>query len=262
VPRFNYAVPTLTLGGELDGLSRVTRIAESYYNQITVAQRSQLYPVVVLPGVSHFQVCFIVNTGTSHATSLVVSSLCHHHVLIRFDSFGCCDLICQFAGEGSVPLLVKERDLQPEATQDEAWQNIAALTTDFMRQLMQLPNGGQQVAAAVQATDAFVAPIIQAFVLEGSRHFNAPRQVNGYLSQTCVRGGCPDSSSWSMVAQKNIGANLDGGWALQVSNNYVDLSANPLTGGDFHLPVITSLPDQHAVGVTTYTQVCCSRRSL
>ncbi len=45
--------------------------------QVTVQQRGAQFPVVVLPGVSHFQ----------------------------------------FAGEGSVPLLVKARDLQPEVSQ-------------------------------------------------------------------------------------------------------------------------------------------------
>lgn len=37
-PGFTFKVPTLTMGGSLDGLARVTRtIAESYYQQITVA---------------------------------------------------------------------------------------------------------------------------------------------------------------------------------------------------------------------------------
>jgi hypothetical protein len=33
-PAFTYTVPTLTIGGELDGLSRVTRIAEAFYQQV------------------------------------------------------------------------------------------------------------------------------------------------------------------------------------------------------------------------------------
>jgi hypothetical protein len=54
-PAFSYTVPTLTIGGELDGLSRVTRIAEAFYQQVTVQQHGAQFPVVVLPGVSHFQ---------------------------------------------------------------------------------------------------------------------------------------------------------------------------------------------------------------
>jgi hypothetical protein len=29
---FDYTVPTLTLGGTKDGLSRITRVAEAYYH--------------------------------------------------------------------------------------------------------------------------------------------------------------------------------------------------------------------------------------
>eukprot|EP00933_Yihiella_yeosuensis_P017944 TRINITY_DN1491_c2_g5_i1.p1 TRINITY_DN1491_c2_g5~~TRINITY_DN1491_c2_g5_i1.p1 ORF type:complete len:533 (-),score=130.51 TRINITY_DN1491_c2_g5_i1:110-1708(-) len=51
-PKFDYPVPTLTIGAELDGLARVTRIAESYYHQ-----KDQLdkFPVVVVPGMNHMQ---------------------------------------------------------------------------------------------------------------------------------------------------------------------------------------------------------------
>jgi hypothetical protein len=55
-PVFNYPVPTLTLGGELDGLTRVTRIAESFYQCEKQQIGIQQFPVIVLPGVSHFQV--------------------------------------------------------------------------------------------------------------------------------------------------------------------------------------------------------------
>jgi hypothetical protein len=37
---FNYNVPTLTIGGELDGIARVTRFTEAFYSQL-------LYPAVI-----------------------------------------------------------------------------------------------------------------------------------------------------------------------------------------------------------------------
>ena len=55
-PNLHYTVPTLTIGGELDGLSRVTRTVEAFYQQITLAGQAEKFPVVILPGVSHFQV--------------------------------------------------------------------------------------------------------------------------------------------------------------------------------------------------------------
>jgi hypothetical protein len=50
-------MPTLTIGGTKDGLMRVTRVAESYWHQITNIDPSQegLFPVDVLEGVSHYQ---------------------------------------------------------------------------------------------------------------------------------------------------------------------------------------------------------------
>eukprot|EP00933_Yihiella_yeosuensis_P017942 TRINITY_DN1491_c2_g3_i1.p1 TRINITY_DN1491_c2_g3~~TRINITY_DN1491_c2_g3_i1.p1 ORF type:complete len:533 (-),score=120.53 TRINITY_DN1491_c2_g3_i1:63-1661(-) len=51
-PQFDYPVPTLTIGAELDGLARVTRIAESYYHQ---KDHFDQFPVVVVPGMNHMQ---------------------------------------------------------------------------------------------------------------------------------------------------------------------------------------------------------------
>ena len=39
LPKFTYPVPTLTMGGSLDGLARVTRtVVEAYYHQIHLAE--------------------------------------------------------------------------------------------------------------------------------------------------------------------------------------------------------------------------------
>ncbi|NES21026.1 MAG: hypothetical protein F6K41_19370, partial [Symploca sp. SIO3E6] len=53
----NYPVPTLTIGGTLDGLARITRIATAYwYQQENHSKHSQLdrdkFPVVVIEGAS------------------------------------------------------------------------------------------------------------------------------------------------------------------------------------------------------------------
>jgi hypothetical protein len=55
--KFSYAVPTLTIGGELDGLSRVSRIAEAYYTQLldpqlqgNTAFNKANFPVTVCEG--------------------------------------------------------------------------------------------------------------------------------------------------------------------------------------------------------------------
>ena len=54
---YDYTTPTLTIGGTKDGLMRITRVAESYYHQVTNISTSQakLFPVEVLTGVAHYQ---------------------------------------------------------------------------------------------------------------------------------------------------------------------------------------------------------------
>merc|ERR1719215_2585067 len=85
----SYPIPTMALGGELDGLTRCTRFAEGYYHQIVHAANPSsavaTFPVIVLKGVSHMQ----------------------------FSS-------------GTPPTLVKDRDLKPEVTYAEAHTTIAA----------------------------------------------------------------------------------------------------------------------------------------
>ncbi|RYG67454.1 hypothetical protein EON64_07390, partial [archaeon] len=56
-PQVVFPVPTLTVGGELDGLCRITRIAEAAYSQIDLAadpqQAAVTMPVTVIAGLNH-----------------------------------------------------------------------------------------------------------------------------------------------------------------------------------------------------------------
>lgn len=47
---------------------------------------------------------------------------------------------------------------------------------------------GSDVAAAVAATVAFAQPIVTAYEMEGSRHYNAPQQIGGSGAADCVQG--------------------------------------------------------------------------
>jgi hypothetical protein len=51
----NYSVPTLSIAGTRDGISRLSRTAESYWHQVKNVQSSQAdtFPVEVIKGVSH-----------------------------------------------------------------------------------------------------------------------------------------------------------------------------------------------------------------
>lgn len=211
-PKFSYPVPTLTMGGSLDGLARVTRtVAESYYQQIELAGQAKDFPVVVIEGMNHWQW----SSGTPAA-------------------------------------LVAARDLKAEISEVEAHTTAAKLMNDFINQRLGISEGAL-VSGAVQATQSFVAPIIEAYNLEGSRHFNAPAQIKGPGADKCVKGGCPDKSAWAPVAQGIIAGDLQG-WHFNSTNEFVDCSSTPITGEEFHLPTITNNTATKTVSTTTYSQ--------
>ena len=147
-----YKVPTLTIGGELDGLSRVTRIMEAYYHQVLNAadQNTALmnFPVIVVNGMSHFQ----------------------------------------FAS-GSPPLLVKLRDLKPEISYEDAHRKVATFTTAFVSLHTGDSSVLQEIANAVHSSGDFFQPLVDAYTQEGFYQFKPPCYDN-VPSSKCTYG-CP-----------------------------------------------------------------------
>merc|ERR1712100_1009432 len=157
-------------------------------------------------------------------------------------------------GSEEPPTLEKKRDIQAELTLEEAHTQAAAIAGDWLQQLYGVSGAGAKGKSAVAATEEFVAPIIAAYQYEGSRSFNAPAQIGGPGAKKCVKGGCPDQSSWAVVAQGVIAGDLPGGWKFEGTNQFVDCSSTPITGEVFHLPTITNDTNTHTVRSTTYSQ--------
>eukprot|EP00929_Paragymnodinium_shiwhaense_P008053 TRINITY_DN11197_c0_g2_i1.p1 TRINITY_DN11197_c0_g2~~TRINITY_DN11197_c0_g2_i1.p1 ORF type:complete len:557 (-),score=96.55 TRINITY_DN11197_c0_g2_i1:332-2002(-) len=206
-PSWTYPVSTLTVGGELDGLARPTRIAEAFYH---AKDRLSEFPVAVVKGMTHMQ----------------------------------------FAS-GEPPALVKLRDLQPEISDEQAYDAVADLVAPYFEKLSGGSDSGL-LSSSLGDTAQFVAPIIKAYEMEGNRWFNAPDQIGGPGAKNCKKGGCPSKSNWAPEAQKVI-SEVDG-WALSLENEYVDCSSTPLTGEEFHLPVISNNTQDKSLHITTYSQ--------
>lgn len=137
-PQVEFPLPTLTIGGELDGLCRLTRITEALYSQITFsefpAKATHLLPVTVIEGMSHIQ----------------------------------------FAS-GAAPAFVKHYDLQPEISEKLAQQLVAKDVAAFMNAVLSGSNDDwSMVEQRVQESTEFVQPIIDAFVMEGYSGFLPP----------------------------------------------------------------------------------------
>lgn len=145
-----YEVPTMTLGGELDGLCRVTRIMEEFYFRITNAQDADTaldnFPVIVIRGLSHIQ----------------------------------------FAS-GPPPELVKQRDLKPEISDTDAHEILANFISSFIAIHMGDKMGRMPMVDALHATSQFFAPIVAAYKKEGLYSFKPPCNSNP-PSSACAEG--------------------------------------------------------------------------
>ena len=132
-----YPIPTLTVGGELDGVCRVSRIMESYYHSIihtpnhTVGIRD--FPVVVVEGMSNMQ----------------------------------------FAS-GAIPQLTKDLDLRPEISYDEAHRKVGALVSAFLDLHAGDSHTLGFLSKAVMRSGQFLKPLLTAFELEGYHNFKPP----------------------------------------------------------------------------------------
>ena len=164
-----YPVPTLTVGGELDGLTRVTRVMEEYYHRIFVAKDLQAatrsFPVAVIEGMSHFQ----------------------------------------FAS-GNIPSHVKNNDLKPEISYDTAHALVANLVSAFLALQVGDTRDLSTIQTAVEATGSLVKPLINAYQLEGFYNFLPPcydKKPNSYCTVGCpwtekgqqIMGGLPQGPS-------------------------------------------------------------------
>ncbi|CAK0904075.1 unnamed protein product, partial [Prorocentrum cordatum] len=214
-PNWTYPVSTLTIGGELDGLARPTRIAEAYYHS---QDRLNDFPVAVVKGMTHMQF-------SSGEPPLLVK-LRDLQPEITYGQ--------AYAAVASLvaPYFEKRAGL------------VEHLEFMLMPLFVLRPSH-------LDYTMEFVTPMIRAYELEGNRWFNAMDQVGGPGEKHCVKGGCPSKSAWAPEAQRVI-SDVDG-WTLTVDNQYVDCSSTPLTGEEFHLPAITGDAAQKAL-ITTYSQ--------
>lgn len=193
-----FPTPVLQLAGTLDGLTRVTRLMESFYHanmNVTDAQAA-MNPVVALSGVSHAQ---------------------------YFD--------------GDVPHLVKERDLKPEASVDEARKSvrltffldcnvfgvilnklfavlsqIAIVTSNFMQQILTPAPGNAAFVKItldlVKKSGEFFAPLLNAFYQEGYAFFRMPCNL---VNNT---PGCMPGCPWTEYAQALMAGEVGTGFEL------------------------------------------------
>ena len=155
-------MPILTLGGELDGMTRIGRLAEAYAHQLDAApeaaEAASQSPVVVLPGVNH------------------------RHFFT-----------------GGVPFPVTMRDLASPLAPAEARHAMGRVISAFLAtNLQQSADDGAVLRAYVTATGSLVRPLIDAMWLEGSYHLRPPCTASG--GEAVDQHHCQKGSPWAEQA--------------------------------------------------------------
>ncbi|MFZ9594744.1 MAG: alpha/beta hydrolase [Bdellovibrionia bacterium] len=155
-------LPVLTLGGELDGLTRIGRLAEAYSRQIDrsrdLAVAEVRSPVIVIPGLNH-------------------------HVFLQ----------------GSPSDFLMKRDFKSLLTADQANTQLAQVIGAFLDANLSSSPSSKKVLQEYRAvTETLVRPLIDAMWLEGSYHLLPPctaRVPNGVDQNHCQKG-----SKWAEYA--------------------------------------------------------------
>jgi hypothetical protein len=130
-------VPTLTLGGELDGVCRITRMMEAYYHQVLPEKGTfGKHSVVVIPQISHSQF---------------------------------------FTGRPNSYILSK--DLVAEVTDADALEKITNVLSLFISSVTGDLSANAKLRAKVDETGVFLSPLMKAFEYEGFYYFKSPCYV-------------------------------------------------------------------------------------
>lgn len=237
-PQFDFPVPTLTIGGELDGLCRITRIAESLYTQVTFAEdpssAMRKFPVTTITGMSHMQ----------------------------------------FAS-GTPPSFVKDHDLKSEITDDDAHAKVAADVASFLNAIAGDESAWGTLESRVKESVEFTQPIIDALNMEAYHQFLPPclcenkDEYGGKEYGTCQSTpSCTGGTPWTERAQQIMGSGIDGLTITAADSSHIvtetkpschlphihgsnDSSANP---GNGKYPPLCDSPNGCALNITTVTQ--------
>jgi len=160
----NYTIPTLTLGGELDGNMRVSRIIQQYYVQLIKANKDA-------------RSAFVDNATLLDFPVIIVSGMDH----------------MQYA-TGNIPPNVLAVDLIAEIDDESARDIVSGHMACWMS--LQLNNGKcsfDSLYNAVSQSQTLANPFIAAFIAEGSYWFEKPCDCDPLIceSQAYCQGGAP-----------------------------------------------------------------------
>ncbi len=194
-----YSVPTLTIGGTLDGLARITRIAAAFwYQQLNPAELTDVgnFPVIAINGASHMQF------ASGEATSYVA-----------------------------------DFDLKPQIAEGEVHQLVGELVYNFIN--TKLPDTHSQrslefLSDKQQKTQKLLQPLLDSLVLEGYNGFK-PACYNRAEDNTRTDPKCTPYSPWIQTNACSIMAGSNS-CPVKFDLDVIDSFHRSYTTDPFHSP--------------------------
>ncbi|KAJ3268551.1 hypothetical protein HDV01_002590 [Terramyces sp. JEL0728] len=209
---YNFPIPILAVNAELDGLQRVSRVGEAFYNYFdrkrldidatTVAKN----PIVVVEGMSHIQ----------------------------------------YADGKRVPVTVSYLDLKPDISTDQAHQQVAAASSYFLCLQQQTCDDASPLVTLVQNTRRFLDPMLKAFAMEAS-----PNLYTACNSDK-PSPHCPYYPAWPLQPNRTMSGDSDCVCGVPFTNTAahimagLDESKYPLINVDAIHDVSDTKPYHHA----------------
>ncbi|MHC5613460.1 MAG: alpha/beta hydrolase family protein [Nostoc sp.] len=218
-----YIVPTLTIGGTLDGLARITRIATGFwYQQLNASKLINIenFPVVAIDGATHMQ----------------------------------------FAS-GEAPAYVADYDLQPRALEEEVHQKIGKLVYNFI--CLILPNANAEASSNFLKeerikTQQLLQPLLNAFVMEGYNGFK-PACYCSQEDNPRNDPRCTPYSPWIQDYANPIMAGSDlspAPFGLKVIDSFHrSYTYNPFSHPSVHIPQVRNSCDGQSECTLTISSV-------
>lgn len=179
--KFNFDVPTLTLNGELDGLLRISRGAESFWHQNVNIDKSQAkkFPMLALEGMSH----------------------------------------ASFMDRSMMPSAVKNGDINPEIDEKTGHNIVANAIMNFVKPIQEGKAEGELNSALEAFTTDFMGPLLDAMKLEGSYAMKEPCYDSKLVNRNSPE--CLQGSGWTEMAQDIMAGNIaDSSAAIQAQDNF------------------------------------------
>ncbi|MBV8884267.1 MAG: hypothetical protein JO235_09765 [Chroococcidiopsidaceae cyanobacterium CP_BM_RX_35] len=194
-----YTVPTLTIGGTLDGLTRITRIAAAFwYQQINSSQFTDVgnFPVIAIDGASHMQF------ASGEATSYVA-----------------------------------DFDLKPQIEEDEVHKQVGELVYNFICTKLSDIYSESSLKFLIdkqEKTQQWLQPLLDSFLLEGYNGFK-PACYNRAEDNTRTDPKCTPYSPWIQNSANSIMAGRDSS-PVKFNLNIIDSFHRSYTTDPFHNP--------------------------